>query len=105
MAIAGFQLTARYEDGSQAGTLRPRAGDETRIGVSVMTDTRVEYAQQQDAGTTPDTPGSAHWTVLWTAPSPGGDAVLLHVAANAADADESASGDFVYTTATASLPR
>jgi hypothetical protein len=105
MAIAGFQLTARHEDGSQAGTLTPLEGDEARIGVTLKTDTRVQYAHQRGPGTNPAASGTAHWTVLWTAPAAGGDAVLLHVSANAADGDESASGDFVYTTATASLPR
>ena len=36
------------------------------------------------------------WSIEWTAPS-GGGAVIFNVAANAADGNESADGDFVYT--------
>ena len=39
----------------------------------------------------------------WTAPDRGGP-VIFHVAANAADGNESAAGDFVYTASGESAP-
>ena len=41
------------------------------------------------------------WTVIWTAPATPGT-VLFHAAANAADKDEAARGDYIYTAAATS---
>jgi hypothetical protein len=103
-ARAGFQLTARFEDGTQAGTLAAPEGAEDRIAVTAEAATRVQYASQREAGSRPSGEGAARWSVRWTAPAAGSPAVLFHVAANAADGDGSASGDYVYTTAAASQP-
>jgi hypothetical protein len=103
MALGGFELTARFEDGTQAGALEPGAGDVDRVGIAVKDDTRVLYGHQRDAGSSVSG-GTARWTLRWTAPT-SGPAVLFHVAANAADGDGSAEGDYVYTTARASLLR
>lgn len=95
MALAGFQLTARFEGaGSQAGALAPAAGEEARIAIEVHNG--IQYANQRKPGATPIAPGTAEWKLLWTAPAPALP-VVFHVAANAADADETASGDYVYT--------
>lgn len=95
MAAAGFQLTARFADGgAQAGELSVDSADAGRM--TVTTDRAVEYAHQLGPGSTPSGRDSARWVVRWTAPA-GGGAVLFHVAANAADGDGSASGDYVYT--------
>lgn len=100
MQLAGFQLAARFRDGgAQAGALAP--GDADRVGVE--TQTGVQYAGQQKAGTAVTADGTAIWTVMWTAPADGGP-VLFHVAANAADGNETAGGDFVYTTTAESSP-
>jgi hypothetical protein len=105
MVLAGFQLTARFEDGTQAGTLTSPSGAEERVAISPDTETRVLYAHQRGTAAEPAAPGAARWTVSWTAPAADARAVLFHAAANAADGDGSASGDFVYTTAVAALPR
>jgi hypothetical protein len=104
MALAGFQLTARFEDGTQAGELAAPEGAEERIAISPKDDNRVLYAHQRGASAEPTAPGAARWTVSWTAPVADARAVLFHVAGNAADGDGSASGDYVYTTAAAALP-
>jgi hypothetical protein len=104
LVLAGFQLTARFEDGTQAGSLTPPSGGEDRVAISPDTDTRVLYAHQRGTAAEAAAPGSARWTVSWTAPATDARAVLFHVAANAADGDGSASGDFVYTTTAAALP-
>lgn len=95
MTIGGFQLTARMEDGgAQAGTLAPAPGEEDRIKVD--TQTTVQYAGQRARGTALVQPATARWTLVWTAPKTTGT-VLINVAANAADKDESVRGDYVYT--------
>lgn len=96
MAIAGFQLAARFENGgTQAGSLAPAPGEEKRV--KVETQTNVQYVNQRVEGSAPEPPGTVKWSLVWTAPTTGGT-VLFHAAANAADKDGSTRGDFVYTT-------
>jgi hypothetical protein len=94
MRAAGFQLAARFEDGTQAGRLSAIDGEAS--GVEVAKQDGVAYALQLYAGSRPDADGRIRWTVAWTAPDAGGT-VHFHAAANAADADESPLGDYVYT--------
>jgi hypothetical protein len=101
MTRAGFQLAARFKDtGAQAGTLAPARSDADRVGVE--TQGGVQYAGQKKAGAAIGDPGVARWTIEWTAPASG--VVIFHVAANAADGNDSADGDFVYTSRTESAP-
>lgn len=95
MTRAGFQLTARFKDSrAQAGTLAPGPGEAERV--SVRSDSGVQYAGQTKAGSTVGAGDPVMWTIEWTAPQRGGP-VMFHVAANAADGNESADGDYVYT--------
>lgn len=92
MKRAGFQLTARFkESGAQAGLM-------TSEGAHVSIDTQggIQYAGQKREGAVAESAGTARWTVMWTAPDPGGP-VVFHVAANAANGNASADGDFIYT--------
>ncbi len=96
MKLAGFQMTARTKDGAkQAGTFTPASTERDRVGVEVQHD--VQYANHLQKGTAPSAAGNARWTLEWTAPQTTA-AVIFHVAANAADGDGTAEGDFVYTT-------
>jgi hypothetical protein len=100
MRIGGFQLAARFEaNGAQAGMLAPRPADAKLI--KVETSGGVQYANQLKAGTVLTTPGTARWTLIWTAPTRSGPApsgpVLFHASANAANNDDFAGGDYVYT--------
>jgi hypothetical protein len=102
MKLAGFQLTARFKDrGAQAGTLHPGPGEEARIGIDVQQD--VQYANQRRKGAALAVPDTATWSLLWTAPKPVGP-VVFHVAANAANADETAEGDYIHTAAVDVIP-
>jgi len=99
MRRGGFQLAVRFAEGpaagKQAGTLR--AVDE---GVAVTTDsTGIQYAHHLETGTELVAPGTARWTLEWTAPPDGaeGDVVVFHIAANAADDDASPFGDLIFT--------
>jgi hypothetical protein len=102
MKLAGFQLTARFKDGgTQAGTLGAGPDDAARLGIE--TQAGIQYAGQRREGATPAAPGSARWSLVWIAPQTPGP-VVFHVAANAANADETVEGDFVYTAAVESAP-
>jgi hypothetical protein len=95
MKLAGFQLTARFKDGGrQAGTLVPAAGESERIRVERQSD--VQYVSQQEPGAAVSTAGTARWSVEWIAPA-SRDTVVFHLAANAADADGTVEGDYVYS--------
>jgi hypothetical protein len=99
--LAGFQLAARFKDGgAQAGVLASGPGDAERVGVESASG--VQYAGQRKAGAT-GASDAASWTIVWTAPTSGGP-VVFHVAANAANGNESADGDFVYTASVESAP-
>lgn len=89
----GFELTARFPDGTQAGSLR--AADEGATVTTIDT-SGVQYAHHTPAGTEPAAPDTARWTLEWTAP-PSGGLVVIHAATNAANFDASAFGDFIYT--------
>jgi hypothetical protein len=103
MAVAGFQLAVRIENGgAQAGTLSPGPGEEKRV--KIETQSNIQYANQRVEGSAPAEPGTARWSLLWTAPATGGT-VLIHAAANAADKDGSTRGDFVYTATASSVTR
>jgi hypothetical protein len=103
MKRAGFQLTARFKDsGAQAGTLVPGAAEPSRVSVELQGG--IQYANQKKDGTAVAAPDVAHWTIEWTAPA-GRTPVVFHVAGNAADGNDSADGDFVYTMSVESAPR
>jgi hypothetical protein len=100
MLRAGFQLAARYEGmgmvpgGAQAGVF---ASSDGRTAVVWDTVSHVGYIEHTAAGTVLSG-DVGRWMVRWTAPAvPGG--VVLHVAANAANDDDSPLGDFIYTSA------
>ena len=102
MVSGGFQLTARREQGgAQAGTLEAGPGEEARV--KIERPGTVEYAGQRRAGARP-VGDALRWTLDWTAPTKAAGPVLFHVAANAADNDETVSGDFVYTAVTRAAP-
>jgi hypothetical protein len=95
MKLGGFQLATRFQDGgAQAGTLAPGPDEAERV--KVETASKVQYAGQRQRGTGLTKADVAQWTVVWTAPSAGGT-VAFNAAANAADGDEAARGDYVYT--------
>lgn len=95
LAAAGFQLAVRFTEsdhaGRQAGQLEP--ADE-RTQVSTAAD-GVAYAGHSEAGTTVQERGRAAWTLRWTAPDTAAP-VIFHVAANAANDDDSEFGDRIY---------
>jgi hypothetical protein len=101
LRAAGYQLTARYEDGAQAGVVAVAAPEAARSAVTV--ERGVQYAHHIYDGTLPDEDGTARWRLVWHAPD-SADAVVFSAAAVAADDDLSPLGDRVYTTTRATAP-
>ena len=105
LRAAGFELSARFASGAdsarQAGAFSV-SGD--RAAVSLEETTRVQYVHHLRPGATPPSPGSARWTVSWTAPAAASGPVVFHAAANAANDNDSPMGDYIYAKAV-SVPR
>ncbi|HET7273981.1 MAG TPA: choice-of-anchor V domain-containing protein [Longimicrobiaceae bacterium] len=97
MERGGFELSARFADGdnagAQAGALSSRG---ERVEITSDGEPAVEYAHHTEAGVALAAPDTARWKLEWTAPEDGG-AVVFHVAANAANGDDSEFGDHIYT--------
>lgn len=95
LARGGFQLSVRFaagpEAGRQAGGLA--VADER---AEVVTAGDVEYARHTAVGTDADAASWMIWRLRWTAPAKASGAVLFHVAANAANDDDSELGDRIY---------
>ena len=75
-----------------------RNGQEVDVKVIKIEKGGIQYVNQRLDGTSLAEPGTAKWTVVWTAPKGAGN-VVFHAAGNAADKDEAARGDYVYTVA------
>lgn len=84
----GLQLTLRNDAGLAAGNLS--SADEH---LEIISRAGVDYLQPRRLATAEN--NTAAWTFSWTAPAEGGQ-VTLNVAANAANADSSALGDYIY---------
>jgi hypothetical protein len=95
LEAGGFQLSARFaggdRDGAQAGRLEP-ADPRTQVATGAG---GITYAGHSLTGALPAEPGVGRWTLLWTAPE-SGDPVVLHLAANAANDDDSEFGDRIF---------
>lgn len=91
----GFQLTFRHsgaKDAQQAGAIA--LADTVRTAIT-RGESGVLYAHHRWRGTDPVAPNMVRWTLEWTAPA-GGD-VVLNVASNVADDNNSELGDRIYT--------
>lgn len=93
---AGFQAAARFASGKrrgeQAGTLVPGEGQE----VQSPSYTPVSYLNHTRDGVEPTDDGRREWSFQWSVPGDLAASVVFHVAANAADGDESEWGDRIY---------
>ncbi len=94
LGAAGFQLSARYSDGRQAGSFDITGED--RMMFSRAVPDSLEYVQHSDVGTELTEENSSSWTLIWEAPESVSGPVIFNVAANAANSDQSEFGDFIY---------
>ena len=97
LARAGFQLAARFDQGSSAGM---GAGalqtSDNRTQLLEGGEQHVTYIEHTLTGSKVDPAGRTEWKFGWTAPTTGGS-VVFHASANASNDDRSALGDFIYT--------
>lgn len=94
---AGFQGAFRIADGTGRGHPAGQSlSDNDKVLIRVDT-TGVEYVFHSQQGSAIDHGGRlATWSFRWTAPQDSLD-VVFHVAANAANGDNSPFGDLIYT--------
>lgn len=93
LEIGGFQMTARFEDGSQAGEFI-WSGDKLILTPDANDD--IQYLQHSVSGTEPTSDREVSWTFTWTAPDHDPAMVIFNIAANAGNDDFSAFGDWIY---------
>lgn len=87
-------MTARFEDGSQAGTF---FWESERIMQTPDIDKQVQYVQHSGQGTQPTGERRVSWTLIWQAPQAGyAEPVVFNMAANAGNHDYSVFGDWIY---------
>lgn len=88
----GFQLSSRFEDGSQAGFFEVNS---ERLSFT-ETEKNIQYLQHSLKGSKVNNQTSIRWEVRWEAPDSGGGNIIFNIAANAGNGDASAFGDFIY---------
>jgi uncharacterized protein (TIGR03437 family) len=88
----GFQVSARFTNGAQAGTFAAVGPNTT-----VLTANDVQYATHLNAPR--NQPGATYsYSVMWTAPAEAGSGeIIWHAAGNAANDNAASSGDRIYT--------
>lgn len=91
MSRAGFQMTARFEDGSQAGQFE--LNEELTTTPNIEND--ITYLQHA-VGKVEAENGKKNWQIIWTAPDQAKQPIIFNIAANAANGDASAFGDWIY---------
>lgn len=91
---AGFQLSARFADGQQAGTFL--LDDNARIMFTSSAPDSLQYVQHSAEGTEPNGDGMNKWMIHWKAPEKISSPVIFNIAANAGNGDQSEFGDFIY---------
>lgn len=91
---AGFQLSARFSDGSQAGAFQIMRND--RVMFTQQIPDSLQYLQHSEQGTSPIEDGENSWKVVWKAPDSIADPIHFHISANAANGDQSEFGDWIY---------
>jgi hypothetical protein len=91
MLKAGIQMTARFEDGRQAGNFALNDSLTFTPGI----EGGVQYLQHAP-GTIAAGGGNKTWTITWTAPDQSSGDVIFNIAANAATGDQSEFGDWIY---------
>ena len=100
MGKAGFQAAFRFAGGDLAGRQAGRiAPVDDRSAVRIDPNTGIEYVQHSRLGSEIADETVVSWQFVWTAPTVGGRrGVIIHVAANSGNGDNSPFGDFIYTT-------
>lgn len=88
---AGFQMTARFGDGSQAGSFTITE----ELSTTPNIENRVTYLQHA-VGKVEAEGVKKNWQITWKAPAERSEPVIFNIAANAANGDASEFGDWIY---------
>lgn len=88
---AGFQMTSRFEDSTQAGSFQ--LPDDLTITPNI--DNEITYVQH-GVGKVEAEGGEKSWQVTWIAPDQTDKSVIFNIAGNAANGDASEFGDWIY---------
>jgi hypothetical protein len=91
---AGFQMSARFEDGSQAGSWIRTARD--TVFTRVQEAGGIDYVSHTEAGTMRVRGDTALWVVKWESPTTN-QRVVFSVAVNVSNYDASEFGDRIFT--------
>lgn len=91
----GFELSARTQDGKQAGTLQPSSDGFTQLAPS---SNGIQYIEHTVNGTRNGTKNGVTFNFTWTAPDVSAGPVVFNAAGNAANGDFTNNGDHIYTT-------
>jgi hypothetical protein len=97
MERGGYELAARFAGGEPAGR-QSGALSSSDPRSRIVTDSikNVQYALQSREGSAVERKGATAWEIRWKAPENPAAAVVFHVAANAANYDDSPLGDYPY---------
>jgi uncharacterized protein (TIGR03437 family) len=108
----GFELSARKQDATQAGTLQIGSDGFTQIAntatLGFLINPRIQYIEHTLAGTrlgTRDTGSGVSFTFTWTAPDVSAGPVVFNAAGNCENGDNTSNGDHVYSTSLTLQPQ
>jgi hypothetical protein len=90
----GFEFTMVDAAGNPAGTL---SALDANVQISTSGPFDRQYAKHTSAGTNPGQTGSNSWQIRWQAPPVGTGTVTLYGMGNAANNNNSNSGDHIYS--------
>jgi len=93
LEIGGFQFTSRFEDGNQVGDF---SWDGKHLMFTPSISDEVKFLQHSAEGTEPTSENEIYWTFTWTAPEENDEKVILNIAANSGNYDDSSFGDWIY---------
>lgn len=101
LSKAGFQVSARFRDSTQAGQFFV---NNENIQFTTPNDSLLQYLQHTAAGTDPVLPDEHSWSFQWQAPKRDLNTVIFNISANAANGDASEFGDYIYSDTVRALP-
>ncbi len=96
----GFELSARTQNGQQAGSLVP-TNNQTQL---LPTFNGIQYISHTSLGTRAGTTQGVNFTFNWQAPNVTAGPVVFHAAGNAANNSGTEVGDHIYTTSATVQP-
>lgn len=91
---AGFQMSARYPDGRQAGSFQVSGNQ--RIMFTKQVPDSLQFIQHSKIGTQLSDDNQNRWIILWQAPEFLADSIYFNIASNAANGDQSEFGDWIF---------